>query len=220
MLIILVTKLMDLFRAVLRSQEKSQRVLDLTTDLLSINPVFFRILKHNVILFYLNVHIQANYTIWKYRRDCLKSINYDLNLEMDYMDKFAEDNPKNYQIWYHRRVIVELLGCSEREIPFCSKVFEVCFITYYLLLISVMRITSSLPSPFTKVDSKNYHAWAHRQWVVKTYQLYEGELEYTCKLIELGKFSDNNFCKNMLIIFYVIFIKIHTITRRGIIVGL
>ena len=134
MFIILVTKQMDLFRAVLRSQEKSQRVLDLTTDLLSINPVFFRILKHNdnVILFYINVNIQANYTIWKYRRDCLKTINYDLNLEMDYMDKFAEDNPKNYQIWYHRHIIVELLGCSEREIPFCSKVFEVslCIIYY------------------------------------------------------------------------------------------
>ncbi len=52
------------------------------------------------------------------------------------MDKFAEDNPKNYQIWYHRRAVVEMLGNGSREMEFTSTVFD--------------------------VDSKNYHAWAHR----------------------------------------------------------
>lgn len=52
------------------------------------------------------------------------------------MDTFSEENPKNYQIWYHRRAIVERLGSGHRELDFCSRVFS--------------------------VDAKNYHAWAHR----------------------------------------------------------
>lgn len=52
------------------------------------------------------------------------------------MDSFAEENPKNYQIWYHRRSIVEELGDADRELDFCASVF--------------------------KADAKNYHAWAHR----------------------------------------------------------
>jgi protein farnesyltransferase/geranylgeranyltransferase type-1 subunit alpha len=75
------------------------------------------------------------------------------------MDTFAEENPKNYQIWYHRRAIVEEqiaslsanqtqshgqdldepvthLSAAKRELAFTAKVFA--------------------------ADPKNYHAWAHR----------------------------------------------------------
>ncbi len=89
---------------------------------------------------------------------------------MDFMDTFSEENPKNYQIWHHRRAVVELFKDSTREKSFCEKVFE--------------------------VDAKNYHAWAHRlallycfsffffsllffvdlcrQWAVKAYDLWAG----------------------------------------------
>ena len=43
-------------------------------------------------------------------------MNTNLNHELDFMDTFAEENPKNYQIWYHRRVIVERLGNPSREL--------------------------------------------------------------------------------------------------------
>ena len=33
-------------------------------------------------------------------------------------------------------------------------------------------------------DSKNYHAWQHRQWVISEFDLWNGELEYTNQLIE------------------------------------
>ena len=72
----------------------------------------------------------------QYRRDCLRSINSDLSEEFLFMDAFAEDNPKNYQIWFHRRAIVEMSNDFSKELDFCAKVFE--------------------------VDAKNYHAWAHR----------------------------------------------------------
>lgn len=52
------------------------------------------------------------------------------------MDDFAAENPKNYQIWHHRRAVVELLGDGSRELAFSETVFD--------------------------TDAKNYHAWAHR----------------------------------------------------------
>jgi hypothetical protein len=33
-------------------------------------------------------------------------------------------------------------------------------------------------------DSKNYHAWAHRQWVLKEFNLWEGELDYLHQLLK------------------------------------
>lgn len=130
--------LMDIFRGVLNIGEKSERVLKLTESILAVNA--------------------ANYTVWQYRRDCLRELNSDLELEFDYMDLFADDNPKNYQIWYHRRAIVEMSNDPTKELEFCAKVFE--------------------------EDPKNYHAWSHRQWVLSKYGLWDGELEYIVQLLE------------------------------------
>lgn len=84
------------------------------------------------------LNIQESFTTKyrQYRRETLYNLNYDLNLELDYMDTFAEENPKNYQIWFHRRAIVEKLGDASRELAFTAHVFD--------------------------VDAKNYHAWSHR----------------------------------------------------------
>ena len=32
-------------------------------------------------------------------------------------------------------------------------------------------------------DSKNYHAWQHRQWVVRTFKLWDGELDFVEKML-------------------------------------
>lgn len=132
---------MDIFRGVLKIGEYSSRVIELTSNILDINA--------------------ANYTVWQYRRQCLYKTKADLQQELDYIDIFAEDNPKNYQIWYHRRAISEKLGNISRELPFCNKVIS--------------------------VDAKNYHAWAHRQWVLKTYgdeTMWAEELQFVTQLIE------------------------------------
>ena len=34
-----------------------------------------------------------------------------------------------------------------------------------------------------KQDQKNYHAWQHRQWVVKRFGLYEGEIDFARELL-------------------------------------
>jgi len=33
-------------------------------------------------------------------------------------------------------------------------------------------------------DSKNYHAWSYRVWLVERFSLWEGELEYVEKLLD------------------------------------
>jgi len=88
----------DFFRAVLKSGEKSERVLALTEDALELNP--------------------ANYTVWHYRREVLKAIDADLNAELKYCRDIIEDHPKNYQVWQHRRVLVEWLNDSGSELRF------------------------------------------------------------------------------------------------------
>ena len=72
----------------------------------------------------------------QYRRVCLFELSKDLSAELDFMDTFSDENPKNYQIWHHRRVIAEKSREGKREADFTTKVFA--------------------------VDAKNYHGWAHR----------------------------------------------------------
>ena len=124
------SKLMDIFRAIIVTKEYSDRVLMLTKLLLLENA--------------------ANYTVWQYRRDCIRRTNYDLEKELDFLDSFSDDNPKNYQIWHHRRCIVEIYENAYRELAFINKIFE--------------------------TDAKNYHAWAYRQWVVRKFNLWVDEL--------------------------------------------
>eukprot|EP01034_Spumella_vulgaris_P040230 gene40230-49752_t len=62
---------------------------------------------------------------------------------------------------YHRRAIIEQLPNENnsksveivaRELAFTEKVFE--------------------------IDGKNYHAWAHSQWILSTYQVWTSELPF------------------------------------------
>ena len=62
------------------------------------------------------------------------------------------DNPKNYQIWYRRRALLEMhlehaneslqQDVWESELDYIAEVLE--------------------------EDSKNYFTWSHRQWILKT----------------------------------------------------
>lgn len=73
------------------------------------------------------------------------------------MTEIGPDNPKNYQIWFHRRWVVEKSNDYSQELAFTAQ-----------------QIAE---------DSKNYHAWGHRQWTIETFSLWDSELEYTDELL-------------------------------------
>jgi protein farnesyltransferase/geranylgeranyltransferase type-1 subunit alpha len=62
----------------------------------------------------------ANYSAWQYRRQCLDELKSDLYEELKFSEERAYETSKNYQIWYHRRAIVERLGDPKAEIPFIA----------------------------------------------------------------------------------------------------
>ena len=87
----------------------------------------------------------------------LKELGKDLNEELRMLTKIIDQNSKNYQVWQHRRNMVELLQDPSQEIEFTEMIL--------------------------RKDSKNYHAWQYRQWVTKNFALWDQELEFVNNLI-------------------------------------
>ncbi|PWN17790.1 protein prenylyltransferase [Microstroma glucosiphilum] len=199
---------MDLFRALYPQREISPRALALTTHLVSLNP--------------------SMYSIWAYRADILISSSTlsssssssllpslgdratRLRRELQWMEDLARGNMKSYQVWQHRRLILCAIESPSREV-----------------LEAELDFIGSVLSR----DSKNYHTWAYRQWVLahfagmpqeeeetsasagsagKLPELWQAELPYTDKL--LAQDARNNSAWNHR--FFIIFGS-----RRGAVFG-
>eukprot|EP01138_Halocafeteria_seosinensis_P001775 gb/GECG01001818.1/.p1 GENE.gb/GECG01001818.1/~~gb/GECG01001818.1/.p1 ORF type:complete len:336 (+),score=45.45 gb/GECG01001818.1/:1-1008(+) len=106
----------------------------------------------------------GNYTAWYYRRLCLSELGFDLRRELDAVENLVGPNPKVYQLWYHRRELAELIGKSalDTELVYTESVFE--------------------------ADAKNYHAWAHRQYLLRVF-LSEDDYRWSSEL---------SFCENII----------------------
>ena len=134
---------MDYFRAVLCAEEYSERALALSREVILCN--------------------QSNYTAWHYRRECLVALGAPAArwaAELELVERIAEMNPKNYQLWYHRQAVVRRTHDVAAELAFCTECVH--------------------------FDSKNYHAWAHRQWLLETFAdaaLWAAELAYVDGLL-------------------------------------
>jgi len=92
---------MDYFRAILQKDERSQRALELTEEVIRLSP--------------------GNYTAWYFRRLVLEKLHVDPNKELDFVEEMAADNPKNYQIWYHRKAMVVKFNDFSKELKFTAK---------------------------------------------------------------------------------------------------
>eukprot|EP00455_Lapot_gusevi_P013293 TRINITY_DN1644_c0_g1_i2.p1 TRINITY_DN1644_c0_g1~~TRINITY_DN1644_c0_g1_i2.p1 ORF type:complete len:360 (+),score=107.96 TRINITY_DN1644_c0_g1_i2:54-1082(+) len=140
------TDVMNYFRAFLKSNEKSERAFKLTTEVIRLNS--------------------ANYTAWQYRRACLFELGKDLYAELQFVAELAEDTPKNYQLWYHRRALIEKL-CELNGVDSFDWEQELEHTARILL-----------------EDAKNYHVWSHRQWLVTRSNFFRLEFPYINFLLE------------------------------------
>jgi protein farnesyltransferase/geranylgeranyltransferase type-1 subunit alpha len=85
------------------------------------------------------------------------------------MDELAIKFLKTYQVWHHRRLLLTHISSNssppnldiiKKELNFIEKCFD--------------------------TDSKNYHTWSYRQWLLAHFnddELWEGELPFAEKLL-------------------------------------
>ncbi|OBS67074.1 hypothetical protein A6R68_04381 [Neotoma lepida] len=121
-----------------------------------------------------NPVVQIIYSEKHFRRVLLRSLQKDLQEEMNYITAIIEEQPKNYQVWHHRRVLVEWLKDPSQELEFIADILN--------------------------QDAKNYHAWQHRQWVIQEFRLWDNELQYTLEMIKLVPHNESawNYLKGIL----------------------
>ena len=77
-------------------------------------------------------------------------------------------SPKNYQIWYHRRALLEYRFKGKDESD--------------AVALQVAKTELEYVDKILGDDSKNYHAWSHRQWIIRTLnnpELWSSEIEYS-----------------------------------------
>eukprot|EP00933_Yihiella_yeosuensis_P032291 TRINITY_DN25880_c0_g1_i1.p1 TRINITY_DN25880_c0_g1~~TRINITY_DN25880_c0_g1_i1.p1 ORF type:complete len:338 (-),score=62.21 TRINITY_DN25880_c0_g1_i1:90-1103(-) len=146
------------FRAIQQKGEYSERALELTSSVID--------------------HNSANYTVWYYRRRCLKELGSDLLAEHNFTDKWARDCPKNYQVWYHRRWLIsemadqfEKEAASPEEAKKKTQALAEKELEYHQ---DVMQVND---------DYKNYNGWSHRQFILQRFNAWSQELPFVEDLL-------------------------------------
>ncbi|KAL2427171.1 Protein farnesyltransferase/geranylgeranyltransferase type-1 subunit alpha [Exophiala dermatitidis] len=157
---------MSYLRAVMAVNEFSRRTLDLTEDIISMNP--------------------AHYTVWLYRAKILQALwesegiktEDGVMAELEWLEGISERNLKNYQIWHHRQLLVSLLphlpptetSFLTHILSFDSKNYHVWTYRQWLcrrfpdpLLTTDMELHSV--DALIQQDVRNNSAWNHRYFV-------------------------------------------------------
>lgn len=96
----------------------------------------------------------------QYRYDTLLATNADLWAELLLMDDIATTHMKTYQVWHHRRLLIQQLKTPIPELAFIERTLD--------------------------IDTKNYHTWGYRQWLLAHFNddaLWAGELPYVEKML-------------------------------------
>ena len=57
----------------------------------------------------------ADYTAWAWRWKCILALGQDLEAEVPFMNHVATTNPKNYQLWNHRRRFAFKRGAAQAQ---------------------------------------------------------------------------------------------------------
>ncbi|GFR52576.1 hypothetical protein Agub_g15169 [Astrephomene gubernaculifera] len=146
------------FRAVLRSKERSERVLRLTTDLIRFN--------------------QADYTAWRVRWECVEALGpAALAGELDFTHAVMLESAKNYQLWNHRRLCALKLGPSsaDREEEFTREAINFDEKNYHAWAHrqAIVKMTGrwqaelEFAAELISRDVRNNSAWNQRMFVLQ-----------------------------------------------------
>ncbi|KAJ2808572.1 CAAX geranylgeranyltransferase alpha subunit [Coemansia guatemalensis] len=148
-------EIMDYLRAVMAKEEISERALTLTGRVIQTNP--------------------GHYTAWMYRKRLVEELNADIAGELDWVSDISAMYPKNYQLWHHREALVVRLLDPKQATEEQSEA--------ELLRHPVIRRELQFLDSALNEDSKNFHAWLYRQWLVRTYNIWEQELIFVNTMI-------------------------------------
>ncbi|THH19293.1 hypothetical protein EW146_g1855 [Bondarzewia mesenterica] len=102
----------------------------------------------------------AHYSAWQYRYQTLLAISAPLADELTLTNTLTQSFLKTYQVWHHRRLLLTLLNDPDPELPFIEQALA--------------------------VDTKNYHTWSYRQWVLAHFdrpELWAGEIAFVKRMI-------------------------------------
>lgn len=132
-------------------KEYSPRCLRLTQHIISINP--------------------AHYTVWLYRFSIVQALEIPIPKEIEWLNEVSLNNLKNYQIWHHRRLVMDHYVPAIQSSP--EKIAELA------------KSEQKFLEQILAEDTKNYHVWSYRQYMVPKLGIFgESEVAAANELIE------------------------------------
>lgn len=129
---------MAYLRAVMQAKEHSPRCLRLTEHIIGMNP--------------------AHYTVWLFRAANVFALQLPIPDEIDWLNRVALANLKNYQIWHHRHLLVENYFPTIAADTTATSTFAASELLF------IQKILAA--------DTKNYHVWSYRSYLVGKLNLF------------------------------------------------
>ena len=179
-----------LLYALIERNEVSDRVYRLTDEVIRLNS--------------------ASYTAWDWRRRCFPI--EELEFEMEFTADWIQSSPKNYQVWYHRRWLIDnhCRDNIESEQLFLSSILELdaknynCFSHRVFLFDLSTKLDCDLETlvsaeiAFTTTlidkDIRNNSAWSYRRHAWKqgmSYDIVADEIRFTLDRISLAPHNES-----------------------------
>jgi protein farnesyltransferase/geranylgeranyltransferase type-1 subunit alpha len=176
----------DYMRAVWKADERSSlRALQLSVTCLQLNPANYTVWQFRracLDRLYFNKAVDSKAAADASPRMVLELLPADadpqadaqqvVRNELQLASRLGGDNPKNYQIWHHRRAMLERLlvlknihSDDEEQQPAGD---SLAFNRHKLVLSELGPSELTYVNGVLEIDAKNYHAWSYRQWLVRS----------------------------------------------------